>query len=90
MVRETSIKRIFNAERYSLRHLLSCTLIYKQKAFAPFRGSIDFLPITEQLCKEVILLAIHTEMTPAIQDEIIQAVLFLNQNNESGSYLFCP
>ena len=77
--------RITNGTRDALKEYLTlkgipCAIyypvpLYKQKAFAPFRGSIDFLPVTEQLCKEVISLAIHTEMTSAIQDEIIQAVL---------------
>ncbi len=36
--------------------------LYKQRAFKPFTN-ITNLPITEQLCKEVISLPIHTEMS---------------------------
>lgn len=35
--------------------------LYKQEAFKPFT-SVTNLPVTEQLCKEVISLPIHTEM----------------------------
>jgi dTDP-4-amino-4,6-dideoxygalactose transaminase len=33
------------------------------------------LPVTETLCKEVISLPMHSELNPAIQDRIINAVL---------------
>ncbi len=36
--------------------------LYEQKAFRPFTD-VKSLPVTEQLCKEVISLPIHTEMT---------------------------
>lgn len=36
--------------------------LYKQEAFKPFTD-VTHLPITEQLCREVISLPIHTEMT---------------------------
>lgn len=36
--------------------------LYQQEAFKPFT-EVNFLPVTEQLCKEVISLPIHTEMT---------------------------
>lgn len=36
--------------------------LYKQKAFMSMAGRVDFLPITELLCQEVISLPIHTEM----------------------------
>jgi dTDP-4-amino-4,6-dideoxygalactose transaminase len=36
--------------------------LYKQAAFKSFTD-LDFLPVTEQLCKEVISLPIHTEMS---------------------------
>jgi UDP-2-acetamido-2-deoxy-ribo-hexuluronate aminotransferase len=36
--------------------------LYKQEAFKPFTD-VHFLPVTEQLCKEVISLPIHTEMS---------------------------
>lgn len=49
--------------------------LYKQKAFAPFSGGIKSLPVTETLCNEVISLPMHTELTPEIQDVIINEVL---------------
>ncbi|MBP7272630.1 MAG: DegT/DnrJ/EryC1/StrS family aminotransferase [Saprospiraceae bacterium] len=36
--------------------------LYRQKAFAPYFDTTFSLPITEQLCDEVISLPIHTEM----------------------------
>jgi dTDP-4-amino-4,6-dideoxygalactose transaminase len=39
--------------------------LYKQKAFAPFYNGSE-LPVTEQLCREVISLPIHTEMDDAL------------------------
>lgn len=36
--------------------------LYEQKAFKHFTD-IDFLPVTDQLCKEVISLPMHTELT---------------------------
>ena len=36
--------------------------LYKQEAFKPFT-TVTHLPVTEQLCQEVISLPIHTEMT---------------------------
>ena len=35
--------------------------LYEQEAFKPFT-EVSSLPVTEQLCKEVISLPIHTEM----------------------------
>ena len=35
--------------------------LYKQEAFKPFT-EVTHLPVTEQLCEEVISLPIHTEM----------------------------
>ena len=48
--------------------------LYEQKAFSHLAGAVDFLPVTDMLCKEVISLPIHTEMTEEIQDVIIDAV----------------
>ena len=48
--------------------------LYEQEAFSHLAGAIDFLPATDMLCKEVISLPIHTEMTEEIQDIIIEAV----------------
>ena len=36
--------------------------LYKQEAFKEFT-KVDYLPVTEDLCKEVISLPIHTEMS---------------------------
>ncbi|MEM9991729.1 MAG: DegT/DnrJ/EryC1/StrS family aminotransferase, partial [Bacteroidota bacterium] len=48
--------------------------LYKQGAFEQYFDGTT-LPITEQLCKEVIALPIHTEMKPEVQAYIIQHVL---------------
>ncbi len=48
--------------------------LYEQEAFRHLAGAVDFLPVTDMLCKEVISLPIHTEMTEEIQDIIIDAV----------------
>ena len=47
--------------------------LYSQEAFAPYWGG-GTLPVTEQLCRSVISLPMHSELTPEIQDQIIQAV----------------
>jgi len=44
--------------------------LYKQEAFKPFAGGITSLPVTEQLCREVISLPIHTELDQAQIDFI--------------------
>ncbi len=49
--------------------------LYKQDAFKAFWQDGAVLPVTEQLCTEVISLPIHTELTPEIQDYIINQVL---------------
>ncbi len=49
--------------------------LYKQKALKHLVGETTTLPNTESLCKEVISLPIHTEMTEEIQDVIIENVL---------------
>lgn len=36
--------------------------LYEQEAFRPFTKGVDHLPATEELCKNVISLPIHTEM----------------------------
>jgi UDP-2-acetamido-2-deoxy-ribo-hexuluronate aminotransferase len=48
--------------------------LYAQEAFKSSAGSIDYLPVTDMLCKQVISLPIHTEMTSGIQQRIIDAV----------------
>jgi dTDP-4-amino-4,6-dideoxygalactose transaminase len=54
--------------------------LYEQEAFKNLSGSVDFLPVTDLLCKEVLSLPIHTEMTNEIQDHIIDGVTgFFNQ-----------
>lgn len=47
--------------------------LYQQKAFEE-KSEIDFLPVTDQLCKEVISLPMHTELSQDILDYIIQGV----------------
>jgi len=49
--------------------------LYEQNAFKSIKGDIDFLPVTDQLCKEVISLPIHTEMKKEDQDMVIETVL---------------
>jgi UDP-2-acetamido-2-deoxy-ribo-hexuluronate aminotransferase len=46
-----------------------------QKGFKYLGYKEGDMPLTEQLCKEVISLPIHTEMEPEIQAEIIKGVL---------------
>jgi UDP-2-acetamido-2-deoxy-ribo-hexuluronate aminotransferase len=48
--------------------------LYRQTAFAPYWKKQRGLKITERLCKEVISLPIHTEMTAESQEIIIQGV----------------
>lgn len=48
--------------------------LYKQKAFQPFSGGIDYLENTEKLCDEVISLPIHTEMADNQIEYIIASV----------------
>lgn len=48
--------------------------LYEQEAFKPFRGKVDFLPVTDRLCKEVISLPIHTEMKADDQEKVIDTV----------------
>lgn len=48
--------------------------LYAQLAFIPFRGNVNFLPVTDRLCKEVISLPIHTEMQTADLEKVIDAV----------------
>lgn len=48
--------------------------LYAQLAFIPFRGAVNFLPVTDKLCQEVISLPIHTEMLASDLDQVIAAV----------------
>ncbi len=53
--------------------------LYKQGAFEKYVDSSFELPVTEELCKSVFSLPIHTEMTDEIQDYIIHHVkIFCN------------
>ncbi|HMW40403.1 MAG: DegT/DnrJ/EryC1/StrS family aminotransferase [Saprospiraceae bacterium] len=77
--------RVTNGQRDALKefltlHQIPCAIyyplpLYQQKAFAPFCDAVNFLPVTDQLCKEVISLPMHTELTPGSQDIIIEKVL---------------
>jgi len=51
--------------------------LYQQEAFKPFVDGDLFLPVTDELCKSVISLPIHTEMTPEILEHIAKSVLGL-------------
>lgn len=48
--------------------------LYEQKAYRAFKGSVTKLPVTEILCKEVISLPMHTELTQEMLDYIINHV----------------
>jgi len=48
--------------------------LYRQNAFRPFT-EVEYLPVTEMLCQEVLSLPVHTEMKPEVQDRIIEGVL---------------
>lgn len=47
--------------------------LYAQKAFSKFT-EVDFLPVTDQLCKEVISLPMHSELTDAALEYITEGV----------------
>ena len=47
--------------------------LYKQEAYRNYWNGVE-LPVTEQLSLEVFSLPIHTELTPDIQDRVIEAV----------------
>lgn len=50
--------------------------LYEQKAYrGKFSGGVTFLPATDQLCKEVVSLPIHTEMNEEILGYISEAVV---------------
>lgn len=76
--------KVANGKRDALREYLNDNKIphnvyypvplYEQKAYKNLAGAIDFLPVTDQLCKEVISLPIHTEMTEEILQHITQTV----------------
>ena len=48
--------------------------LYKQEAFAGFVGDIMEMPITEYLCKSVLSIPMHTELTQEIQEYIIDII----------------
>jgi len=48
--------------------------LYDQKAFAKYADSGFTLPATERLCRQVLSLPVHTEMTDEIQNQIIDGV----------------
>lgn len=48
--------------------------LYEQKAFSTWVKDGFFLPVTDQLCKEVFSLPIHSELQADVQDIIIEAV----------------
>lgn len=65
-------------KKYLDSHSIPCNIyypvpLYKQRAFENMTD-VDYLPVTEMLCNEVLSLPIHTEMTPEIQDVIIQKI----------------
>lgn len=48
--------------------------LHRQEAFRSISRCTEDLSVTERLCSSVISLPVHTEMTTAVQDEIIHAV----------------
>jgi UDP-2-acetamido-2-deoxy-ribo-hexuluronate aminotransferase len=57
--------------------------LYKQKAFAKYVENGFILPVTEQLCSEVLSLPIHTEMSQRDIIKIIESnIQFFNINAE--------
>lgn len=48
--------------------------LYKQEAFKKYVDKAFELPVTEQLCNEVLSLPIHTEMNPADMDYICNSI----------------
>lgn len=75
--------KVMDGRRDQLREFLAARQIpamiyypvplYKQKAFESYWNGGE-LPVTEDLSRQVISLPMHTELTPAIQDQIIEAV----------------
>jgi dTDP-4-amino-4,6-dideoxygalactose transaminase len=75
--------RVKNGKREDLiKHLANAGIpaniyypvpLYKQKAFAPYYNGKE-LPVTEQLCREVVSLPIHTEMDEELLGYITSAV----------------
>jgi dTDP-4-amino-4,6-dideoxygalactose transaminase len=75
--------KVMDGRRDQLREFLAARQIpamiyypvplYKQKAFAAYWNGGE-LPVTEALSGQVISLPMHTELTPAVQDQIIGAV----------------
>jgi UDP-2-acetamido-2-deoxy-ribo-hexuluronate aminotransferase len=48
--------------------------LYEQEAFKGHSGGVNFLPVTDQLCKTVISLPMHTEMTEEVLTYITDTV----------------
>jgi dTDP-4-amino-4,6-dideoxygalactose transaminase len=48
--------------------------LYEQEAFKGHSGGVNFLPVTDHLCKTVISLPMHTEMTEEVLTYIADAV----------------
>jgi len=48
--------------------------LYEQEAFSHLKGAVEFLPVTDLLCKEVLSLPIHTEMNKEILNHISDTV----------------
>ncbi|HAQ38253.1 MAG TPA: DegT/DnrJ/EryC1/StrS family aminotransferase [Saprospiraceae bacterium] len=48
--------------------------LYEQEAFKHLSGAVEFLPVTDMLCKEVLSLPIHTEMNQEILSYITQKI----------------
>lgn len=77
--RESLMK--FLAERGIASAIYYPVPLHLQKAYRNKRYSRGDFPVTENLCRSVISLPIHTELTPEIQEVITGAVLeFIHKN----------
>ncbi len=48
--------------------------LYRQKAFARFADPRQAFPVTEQMTHEVLSLPIHTELTPDMQQYVVDVI----------------
>ena len=66
--------RNFLTEREIPHNIYYPVPLYEQEAFKHLKGAVDFLPVTDRLCQEVLSLPIHTEMTESILEHISSTV----------------
>lgn len=66
--------QIFLSERNVPSMIYYPLPLYKQEAFQQYVTAYFSLPVTEQLCNEVISLPVHTEFNQEVQDYIISEI----------------